>query len=332
MDIQRTMSRTHRPGDAAEHRPASHHWGMRPSKYDWHMEMTRRQLLLGSIGGATAAIALLFGLSRLTQDFSKQAALLDVSGLRLTVVWLVVLGVGFAVVLLVSDRSPLVAAIPAFALGVLYASTPGLHLFGWEWLPPVVLEQVIFSFGPAPFLLVGVLLSATAWSVWRGRSDTTPLSPNGRVRAVLGSLGGVAIAMVLLFGHGRLGPDLLAYASFGETAQLRWTVLLLVLLGVVVGVGLALSKVNGMIAATTVVLLGIAYAAYPPLQLLGTAGWFPEPILRQVLVSSPAPFLIIGAFGFTGVWVLWQTLRSREVARVREAEDMSPSSESSPYP
>lgn len=282
--------------------------------------MTRRELLLGSIGGALAAIALLFGLSRLTQDFTKQAAFFDVSGLRLTVVWIVLLGVGFGVVFLVSDRNPLVAAIPAFVLGVLYASIPGLHLFGWEWLPPVVLEQVMISFGPAPFLLVGVLVSATAWSVWRTRSDTTPPSPNGRVRAVLGSFVGVVIAMVLLFGLGRLGPDLLAHASFAETAQLRWTVLLLALLGVVVGVGLALSRVNGMVAATTAVLLGIAYAAYPPLQLLGTAGWVPEPIFRQVLVSSPAPFLVIGAFGFIGVWRLWQTLRPRGGAWPRLAD------------
>ena len=94
----------------------------------------------------------------------------DGGNFHLTLVWMVILGIGIGATALAGVRyHPLVAAVPAVLLLALYVPI-FKDLMAPSWYPEWVRAGVLSSFSPVPFTIVGVLGAASLWAVWDRRS------------------------------------------------------------------------------------------------------------------------------------------------------------------
>jgi hypothetical protein len=257
-------------------------------------------------------------LRTLTLAFSRHTAFFDTPAVRLTVLWLLLFGAAVAVVVIVSESNPLVAGVPAVLLGVGYGAWLDLpSLRAALRLPWAIVEPIAFSFGPTAWLVVGMLTGAAAWGLWRtlrasrlGVHDGNR-TPGPRYRLLVGAAAGVAIVAVLPSALRTLSNDLHFTAAIRDFGSLRPAVLRMILLGVVVGAAVILSKVSPLATAVPAVVVALAYATAPHLQLLGPVGWIPRSLREQVTFTiGPSPAVVIGVLAAAAAWNTWVKLRS----------------------
>lgn len=256
----------------------------------------KRRALVGSLGGIAVTLLVVFAAAELTRRLERHRLFFDLSGLRWVIVWILLLGLLLGAVVTVSRRYPPLVVIPAVLLGLGYTLAGPLgpwpdtvsSMPGTRWL--------LFGFGPATLVLVGVFLVAASWRL-RGETVTNNEQGGRSTRLLLQGAGGAILAVALLRGLDWLTIRYIESTVFLEVTEARWTMLGLILLGAVIGVLVLMSRRLPWLAVTTAVVWGFLSLAHPGLIGAGiprTENLLPEGLLAHSAMVPPTIPLMIG--------------------------------------
>lgn len=128
--------------------------------------MDLKRIALGALGGLALAAAILIVLREVGSDLLVALTFNDLGSLRVTALWLVILGMVVGVVMMLARRDPTVGAVGGFVVLAVY-----LPLLLTEsvpsWYPEWLSTTLILTTGPTPFIVSGILIGAAAWGFAR---------------------------------------------------------------------------------------------------------------------------------------------------------------------
>jgi hypothetical protein len=124
-------------------------------------------------------------------------------------------------------------------------------------------------------------------------------------RQVLGSIGGIALAAVVLAALPTLTQEYERRRQFFDFDGVWLISLLIVILGIVVGTAIALARRDPMLVAVPAALMGLAYLVAGPVGVR-VGDILPAPISRRIASSfGPASVIMIGVLTAAAVWGRW---------------------------
>jgi hypothetical protein len=140
----------------------------------WRGGSGSRSVWWGAVGGCLLGALILYSLRWLTIEFGRSVTGPGPVAPMLSMILLLLLGaVIFAVV--TGRGSPLLPGIPAVALAFVYLPL-AVDLAFPTWYPRPVRDLALITLGPAPYLLLGVLLGATVRAIWSTSVDASQAS------------------------------------------------------------------------------------------------------------------------------------------------------------
>ncbi len=123
--------------------------------------MVGRRATLGGAAGLVVTGLTLTSLREFTPEFQRAVSILNVSGTRGPLIGVMLLGAVIGVAALGSRFHPLVSGVPAVLLFIVYLPLL-IDLTIPDWYPDWLGDTVLFSFGPTPYLAIGVLTAVAA--------------------------------------------------------------------------------------------------------------------------------------------------------------------------
>jgi hypothetical protein len=135
--------------------------------------MRTQRTVFAAAAGFGVALLLLIGLRELTPDLFLAASRSPVGGYAGPAIWLIVFGLAIGATAMAVRFHYLVAAIPSGLVFLVYlpmlldSSIP-------TWYPDWLTEMALLGFGPAPFLVSGILAFAALSRIAEDRWLTNP--------------------------------------------------------------------------------------------------------------------------------------------------------------
>jgi hypothetical protein len=254
--------------------------------------------LVGAMDGVAVAVAFLIAVAGLGRTVDRQLGSLDFAGLRLSVLWFLLMGAALGGVIVMSRSRPLVVAVPAALIVVAYTlfSTLGIHQ-RWLQVPDPVGRYLSDALRPATFVVLGVLIG-TAVRRARERTTGTGVWMVGHVtviRRLAAASVGAVIAVLLVAAMGSLSTDLLV------PWNMRWAALGLVVLGAAFAGVSVIGERDPWIAVGAAAALILTLLLHPALALWSSYPWWP--VMRLAVrsfdpsLASMAGVIIAGAAG-----------------------------------
>ena len=133
-----------------------------------------KRAVVASIAGFAVTAVMLLALGEIGEDRDLAANLGDVGGVRLAVVWYTLLGIGLGLATLAVRYHPLVPAIPAVLLFLVYHVPVFLGRFP-TWYPSWLHRAYMFGH-PTAYVIVGLLTAVSIWQLVHvlRRTDSAP--------------------------------------------------------------------------------------------------------------------------------------------------------------
>lgn len=276
--------------------------------------MDRRSVLIGSIGGVGITALVLFALPELMRSAERTRVFFDFPGFRWVILWLALLGAVLGMAIIVSERYPLVVAVPAVLLGYgYYVIGLGWFAFWPRWVPQSIVMGFLRSFGLAALVVVGVFATVAVWRLSRiyRRQPSAADASVARAHLVAGAIGGIAVAVGLVLVLERLSLALFRHAMVRDLTGAGRAMFGLFAVGASLGAVVVVSeRVRSL--AVSAALASLLLVGLNPLYGLAPYDWVTSAVLRLRLFLPPDTAVIIGMLVAVGAWRLLEARRSAD--------------------
>lgn len=277
----------------------------------WYMN--RRSVLIGLVGGIAVTALVLLVLPEPTRFTDMRLLSSSFGERRMAFLWLALLGVAVGAAIIISKRYPLIVAVPAVLLGYGYyvISPTGQVVLLDPLIPGSVVVRLLYSFGPAALMHVGVLAAVAVWRIVLSKRQKPSNSSDvvERRDTIVGVLAGIGTAIAFLAVLGRVELALTNNGRAMDLPGMRMMMLVLFVIGAAVGVLIILNDRLPLLAASAAASLIVFVVLHPMFGIFPTEGAWVFLFRNRLLVSAGVVH-ITGILLAVGAWRLLSMRRS----------------------